>query len=189
MKKLILLFLFVLSSLAAFSQVVPTPIPLTTQTLCVGSVRVYGPQTIQASETYAWTITPAVPFTVIPGTGGAQISVTWNTIGVYTLTQTVTSGSCTNTFSNQITVVDAVPLVFSNVTQCQDDLDVVLPGAGCSYALQGLGTITGNILTAPGIGSYSVDITCTDPTTGCPSTGVFTLTITSLPGSPIYTDQ
>jgi hypothetical protein len=189
MKKLIILFLLVLSSLEAFSQVVPTPIPLTTQTLCVGSVRVYGPQTIQATETYTWQITPAVPFSIIPGTNGAQISVTWPAVGTYTITQTADNGMCSNTFSNVITVVQAVPLVFTDVTQCLDDLDVVLPGSGCTYTPQALGLITGNVLTAPGIGVFPVNISCVDPTTGCPTTGVFTLTIIGLPGSPIYTDQ
>ena len=84
--------------------------------------------------------------------------------GVYTLTVTNASG-CTNTITSTA-IVSALPLVnitSSNSSMCINDLRTLAgsPAGGIFLVSDGPGTITGNVLTATGIGTIDLEYSYT----------------------------
>ena len=85
--------------------------------------------------------------------------------GVYTLTVTNASG-CTNT-ATTTAVVNALPLVnitSSNSPMCMNDLRTLTgsPAGGTFIISDGPGTITGNVLSATGIGTINLEYNYTN---------------------------
>lgn len=154
---------------------VPTPNPANGSSVCVNSTVIYGPATITAGVTYSFAISPVVPFTVI--SGGDQISVTWTTPGVYTITLS-DNDACTSDNVATVTVNTVGVITGPDIIVCQNtgNYAIVTSTAGATFTMGGLpvADIDSDIL-APG--SYTINATFTDAN-GCISTGVINVVIT-----------
>lgn len=184
MKKLILLFTFLLTSLVAISQI-PTPNPANNTFHCINDVQVYGDQNIDPLATYSFSISPVFPFTVI--SSGDQIEVTWTTPGVYTIDITKTVGSCSSTGQAVINVYPPSTPIITSGTLCQGNgtlsLTSTIPGSNPVFSGNG---VNGSTFDANGLlpGIYNINFTSTD-INGCIMNATSTVTITPPPSVPI----
>jgi len=183
MKKLFILFIFLLSTLTLLAQV-PTPFVADGQQKCVGTTVVYGPQSVDPSITYSYSISPPIPFT--PISGGDQIQVTWNTPGTYSITITSTDANgCSSTSTSIINVVPALTIQVTNQTVCENSLPFNLVSNSSGVTWSGIGVL-GNQFDPSGLspGDYVVNASYIDAN-GCIGNGSGTITITPIPPTPI----
>jgi len=183
MKKFILLLsTLVLFTISGFSQV-PTPFLANGQQKCVGSTVVYGPSVIDPALTYSFNIIPAQPFTSI--SGGDQIQVTWNTVGVYNIETTVTNADgCTSSSISIITIVPTLNIVVTDQVACQNSNPFALISNPTGVTWAGVGVVGNNFNPsglAPGV--YPITATFIDAN-GCQGSGNGIITITPLPPPP-----
>jgi len=175
---MLLVFAFALKAKAQ----VPTPNPANGSSVCINSTVIYGPATITAGVNYTFVISPVVPFTII--SSGDQISVTWTTPGVYTITLS-DDDVCTSDNVATVTVNTVGVITGPDIIVCQNtgNYPIVTNTAGATFTMGGLpvADIDSDIL-APG--SYTVDATFTDAN-GCISTGVINVTITPTVPMPL----
>ena len=113
--------------------------------------------------TYSWTGPNA--FISALQSPSVSVSTTIAMAGIYTLTITNASG-CTNT-ANTTAVINALPVVnitSSNSPMCMNDLRTLAgsPAGGTFIISDGPGTITGNVLSATGIGIINIEYTYTN---------------------------
>ncbi|TAL78321.1 MAG: gliding motility-associated C-terminal domain-containing protein, partial [Bacteroidetes bacterium] len=113
--------------------------------------------------TYSWT----GPDSFISDLQNPSVSAsaTASMAGIYTLAVTNANG-CTDTATTTV-VVNALPLVnitSSSSSMCKNDLRTLTgsPTGGMFIILDGPGTITGNVLSANGIGNIKVEYNYTD---------------------------
>lgn len=176
MKKIILILAIILGCCLTAKAQVPTPNLSDGSIVCVNSQLVYGPTVIDPAATYNFTITPAVPFTVI--SGGTQIDVTWLAAGVYTI-EYDDNDACTIANSAIITVQDVGVITITPIIECDDTgiYSIVSNQAGATYEINSLpvGDFDTDIL-APG--NYTITASFTDAN-GCVSTGTEVFTITN----------
>jgi len=183
MKKLLLLLsTLVLFNVSGFSQV-PTPFVADGQQKCVGSTVIYGPSVIDPTFTYSFNIVPAQAFTSI--SGGDQIQVTWNTVGVYNIETTVTDANgCSSSSISTITIVPLFNIVVTDQVVCQNSSPFALISNPVGVTWSGVGVVGNNFDPAglaPGV--YPITATFIDAN-GCQGTGNGTITITPLPPPP-----
>jgi hypothetical protein len=186
MKNLVVSVIFILLCVTCYAQV-PTPFVANGQTMCVGESHYYGDQVITPSSTYSFNITPVQAYTTV----GQQISVNWNTQGVYTMTMTeTTSSGCLYTTACIITVLPPITVSLNPIVVCQDGLPQTITGTniGSNPSFSGTG-VSNNIFNPAGIlpGIYTINLTSTTAN-GCIIIGTTTATVNPLPTGIIYTD-
>jgi gliding motility-associated-like protein len=147
-------------------NVTVNPLPAVTASnngpLCAGSaLNVTGGAA--GMTTYSWTGPNG--FTSSLQSPLVSASATVAMAGVYTLTVTNPSG-CTNTATTTV-VINALPLVnitSSNSPMCMNDLRTLIrsPVGGTFIISDGPGTITGNVLSAVGIGTINIEYNYTN---------------------------
>ena len=147
-------------------NVTVNPLPAATASnngpLCAGSaLNVTGGAA--GMTTYSWTGPNG--FTSTLQSPSVSASATVVMAGVYTLTVTNASG-CTNTATTTV-VVNSLPVVnitSSNSPMCMNDLRTLTgsPVGGTFIISDGPGTITGNVLSATGIGTINIEYNYTN---------------------------
>jgi len=182
MKKLFLTLIILLLSSILYAQV-PTPFLANGQQKCLGSTVIYGPSVINPAYTYTYSILPAQLFTST--SGGTQIQVLWNVIGVYNISITATDANgCTSTSVSTVTIVPAVTIIVTNQVVCQGSSSFALIANQSGVTWSGTGVVGNNFNPAglaPGV--YPVTATFTDAN-GCAGTGTGNVTITPTPPTP-----
>ena len=183
MKKLLLILIILLLSSVLYAQV-PTPFLANGQQKCLGSTVVYGPSVINPTYTYTYSILPAQPFT--PISGGTQIQVLWNVIGIYNISITATDANgCTSTSISTVTVVPVINILVTDQIICQGSGPFALISNQVGVVWSGVGVV-GNNFDPSGLASgvYPVTATFIDAN-GCIGTGTGNITITPTPTTPI----
>ncbi|MFT5386817.1 MAG: hypothetical protein ACI81W_004235, partial [Saprospiraceae bacterium] len=115
--------------------------------------------------------------------------------GVYNLTYNYSDFNNCKNYDEKIIIVNALPTVEAgpNISICDNPNDIQLTGnspLGGSWSGVGI-TPDGifNVANTPGLGSYELIYTITDPNTGCSNTDLITVTIIENPIADAGADQ
>ena len=105
--------------------------------------------------------------------------------GVKNITYTYSNGTCSNSVTQQVTVVQMPGVSFTGLpsAMCLNAAAVTLVGAPSGGSFSGPG-VTGNTFNpalAGAGGPYSITYSYTDPNTGCTNTSIKTITVNPLP--------
>ncbi|OFY26503.1 MAG: hypothetical protein A2275_10965 [Bacteroidetes bacterium RIFOXYA12_FULL_35_11] len=124
--------------------------------------------------THSWTFPSGTPTS---STAENPIGITWTTSGTYTITHTVTQGSCTSTSTMNIAVLpNPVPNVLTTNANCAGGSTGIAtsnPTGGSTFSYLWSTGATSQAITGLAAGSYTVTVTNTD---NC--AGIQTVTIT-----------
>jgi len=184
----------------------PLPIPVITgeNSVCIGvPAKIYSTETGKLN--YLWTIPPEATVTAGGTTTDNTVTITWNTVGNYSISVNYTEPStqCTAstpsihtvtvnplpipTFSGENSVCIGVPgKIYTTQSGKQDYVWTIPPQA----TITGGGTSTDNTATITwnAVGTYSIGINYSEPGTLCTAVnpGTYTVTVNALP-TPTFT--
>ena len=180
MKKLLLIVVMVLSSLASMAQMTT----INPDTVCYqtpGSI--YQIQALGAGYTYTWTVT--APGVIVSGQGTPSLGVDWSAAapglipnGVSVL---VTSPfGCTNSVLLDVFILNVVPLITPIGPFCVTDPCVTLAATPLGGVFSGVGVV-GNQFCPVTAGAGTFVITYTYTVNGCTFTATIPVTVNPIP--------